>query len=267
MSLFDAIGELGWFSWVLALVVGGPSTLSILQSVFVDHELVPALRWIVSSYNGVLSVLGAIVEPLVQPTIDWISARLGVEIHLYPHWRPLFGLGSVFAISLARTYWRDGERTKALQFGIALTIGALIGALAAGLAPLSGGWWTQGLMAFAPLTAMSVSIVAVNVMIDSRDVDWGLGGILLLFSCAAFGVAALVSLFQDAALFQVAAQGAGILTLGALLLALAISMLQRGLRDDDKSFSRFGLTVLSGFIAAALVLAADAALKMQAAAA
>jgi hypothetical protein len=115
LTLAEALKDLGWFPLAFAVVVGGPSVLTILQELFVNHKLVPALQWIVDGYQRIMAALGAVVEPWVQPAIDWVNARFGWQLVLDPVWRPLFALTMVIAMGDARTRWRGGDHGGALR--------------------------------------------------------------------------------------------------------------------------------------------------------
>lgn len=105
ITLGDAIKDLGWFSWLFAIVVAGPSILSILQAVFVEHRLIAAFQWIVDGYNAIVSVLGAVIEPLVQPLINWLNEQLDWRLTLHPFWRPAFVLGMIGVGAKFRANW------------------------------------------------------------------------------------------------------------------------------------------------------------------
>jgi hypothetical protein len=89
LTLDDALKDFGFFYALFVFLVSGPSWLSLLQMVFIEHRLVDALQWIVDGYNQIVGVLGAVIEPLLQPAINWLNGAFDWRLVLMPHWRPL----------------------------------------------------------------------------------------------------------------------------------------------------------------------------------
>jgi hypothetical protein len=237
------------------VAVGGPSILSIIESVLVDHQLVPALQWIVDGYNRIMAVLGAAVEPLVQPAIEWVNARFGWGLVLDPVWRPVFALGMVVVVASARTAIRGGELRNALLAGPFSTAAVFIAALVVGLFAAGTGWASQGAVAGAPLLLMGATGAAI-VFARGQFNEARIG--LLLFS-------------QFSALFFVLGAGlsfvpglascSGVLALGGAIALWGALVVAAGLSTRERLFTRIGLTILGGFVAAGLILAADWSLK------
>lgn len=267
LTLWEAIKDLGWFPLALAVIVGGPSILAILEEVFVKHQLVPALQWIVDGYNRVMAVLGAMVEPLIQPAIDWINARLNWSLTLDPVWRPLFALAMVFVLGLARAAWREGAQGQAVGVALGMGLGALLGAVLAGIVPSDGGWWAQGLRAAAPVASF-LSLwgltIAVRQINRGNAEETGPSIIFYLYFFLSTFVYAGISFALAAGLssWPDLAAGAGVIALGWVIAVLGIWFLSLGLSGDgDRYQTRVGLTILGGFIAAGMTLAADFGLK------
>lgn len=150
LTLGEALEDLGWFPLLFAVAVGGPSILAILEQVLVNHQLVPALQWIVDGYNRIMTVLGAAVEPLVQPAIDWVNARLGWSLTLDPVWRPVFALCMVLVMAFVRTSIRHGNIAGAFREGCPIGVGFLVAALMIGIFAAGPGWPAQGAVAAIP---------------------------------------------------------------------------------------------------------------------
>lgn len=247
------------------MIVGGPSILAILETVFVDHQLVPALQWIMDGYNRLMAVLSAVAEPLIQSAIEWLAAQLNWHLSLAPVWRPLFALGMVVVLGDSRTRLRDGRLGHAITNGICLGSGLFVGAAMAGVAPSSGGWWAQGLRAAAPVFCVMAMASLVDIASDvargdrehlSKEiVELTLGAPLV--GSGVFAMAAALYFIPGWA------GSAGVIVLGVVVVLLGAFFLARGLiRNGNRFDTRFGLTVLGGFFAAGLILAADFGLKV-----
>lgn len=278
-TIGEGFKDLGWFFWTFALLVAGPSVLSIMQAVFVEHQLIAALQWIVDGYNGIIGVIGAAFEPLIQPAIDWINARLNLQLTLQPHWKPLFVLvtiltGTIIRLSLGM------KSNFVLLFSMTLaTIGTLLGAIVAGLAPLTGGWWVQGLAAAAPAAGL-LSGGLLGGLIGNlftrqqtteqqrqsmRDTPRTLLLIVAWLFAIGAGLSFVPGLRSGAGAITL---GAGIFLIGLISVALGafISFTQRQNPSTEgaglvRGAYRFGLTLIGGFVVAGLILAADAFLR------
>jgi len=255
----DTMRDLLWFTALFSAVVGGPSILSILQTIFVEHRLVDALQWIVDGYDAVVAVLGAAVEPLLVPLIAWFGGLFGWEMSLQPYWKPLFLLAMLPVTSLARMA-RDvsGFKLRDAAATAVRVMAALAGAVAASLLPLDGGWWVQGLAAALPIALVSGAIAATL----SGD-EW-YPGVSMLAIVAGFAALAAVAFACGAALALQTALGfgAGLLALGGVLMVVGAGFALMGFRDADTVHGMVGVTLLGGFVTAGLILAADAAIKM-----
>jgi len=249
-TLWDGIRDLGWFSWLFALVVAGPSVLSLGQTIFVDHKLIAALQWIVDGYNGVMDVLGAIFEPLLQPLIRWINSYFNWSLELQPHWRPLFVLSMIVCLSGTRTAWHAGLQAHAIKLSVGSGIAALIACLIVGVAPLSAGWWAHGLAAAAP-----PALVIIGLYAAAGQLEWDDIGIVSLIGGVMFAVGAAISFIP------IFAESACILALSLLVFIAGLWWLMPALAKGERFNMRVGLTILGGFAVAAIIVAADAALK------
>lgn len=266
LTLSEASKDLGWFPMLL-VGLGGFSILTILeQGVFRQpFELVQIFQWPLDGYHRVMQLLGAIVEPLIQPRIDWVNSRRNWSLTLDPVWRPLFALCMVFVMALIRTEMRTKVRTaRGIQDDIDLsqfTIAALIGAAsfvaAIFLAVFASvaGWIAQGAIAFVPVVTVAL-IFAIPVGLTG---DW----IQALGILSGFGAIALVFFAIGAGLYFAPglSEGAGLFALGALIALLGAVSVRVGLITAHRYFTRLGLTILGGFVAAGLILGADFGLK------
>lgn len=269
----DAVADLGWFSWLFALVVGGPSCLALLQAVFVEHQLLTALGWIVDGYNRVLLVIEGALGPLLEPLIRALGEWLNISLLLQPHWKQLFVLGMIFVASYARTAWRGRQHLSAVLVGSGLTILALTCATAASLAPLSS-WLAHGWVAFSMAVLLTVVLaVAVKTTrqfyfrFSPRDKDGvrrGPAGVQHFsktkYSLNPLALAIPLSAFALGALGALAPQlqtSAGIIAFNLVLLSTGIGAVVMGVRRANLSSTRLGLTILGGFLAAMVIVVAD----------
>jgi hypothetical protein len=255
LTLGEALKDLGWFPLLFAVVVGGPSILAILEQVLVSHQLVPALQWIVDGYSRMMAVLGAAVEPLVQPPIDWMNAWFGWSLTLGTVWRPVFALCMVFLMALMRTGLRSGNVARAAINGGLLGTWLLAVALLIGLFSAGAGWLAQGAVAAVPVAMFGFALTAIW----AADGNWR----AVRFALAKFGAVSLVLFAIGAGLSFVPnlAQSAGLFVLSGAVALFGAYFVSDGLSDRNRDFSRIGLTTLGGFVAAGLILAADFTLK------
>lgn len=218
LTLSEALKDFGWFSIVFAVTVSGPSVLSLLQSVFVDHRLVDALQWIVDGYHRLVAVIGAIFEPIVLPFVEWINRLLDVELHLQEYWKALFVLEMVFVVGVARTAWRNGQRLVTLAYGLTCGMGALIGAVASGLVEADGAWGAQGLIAMLPITSLALAVAVSSMFLRAVNGDNAASQDLLAFGMATASLVT-VSLFLLLLWPQIAG---GLRALGVVLLLILL---------------------------------------------
>lgn len=261
VSWLSAIGSIGWYPIVFAVVVSGPSVLSLLQSLFVDHELVPALQWIVDGYDGIMDVVAALAGPLLGLVVVAVNSLFGLELALGDHWRPLFALMTAFSFAFVRAHRRDNQTALAVGTAISSLVGALVGAAIAGMMPLRGGWWVDGLTAAIPASVLLFS-VAVSSAILRQDLHrwerlrWLAGRSLYLapISGGVFVLATLVSLITPF--------GGGILLMAIASVAIGALAVWHGVHHQNIEDCRTGYTILGGFVVAAGILVAHVLLLL-----
>jgi hypothetical protein len=259
LTFGEALKDFGWFALLFTMVVGGTSVLALLETVFVEHRLIALFQWIVDGYDRIATLAAAMIEPLLLPLIDWLNAQLHLSVQLAPHWRPLFILGMVLVVGLARGAWRSGHRRDAVLAILVIGAGALIGALVSGLMPVEGGWWAQGLGAAAPTLALFAFFGAAAALSGGDPAD-----------STPIGAAALFILIAGALAFALGAglsfvpglnTGAGVMALAAIIGLFGAGFFWLGLANNDRGDAALGLTILGGFASAGLVLVADLAVK------
>lgn len=264
LTLRGALADLGWFSVVFSALVSGPSVLALLQMVFVEHRLIDALQWIVDGYKGIAAIVGAALEPAIAAAVAFVNAFFDWRLELHAHWKPLFLLTAVMATAGAREAWRERKQYSGHVFALAgLGLGALVGAAAAGLAPLDGRWWMQGLAAAAPLglafLGMTLAFLGVTIFVRVQDAFALTAQALVvgfLFAALAFLLGAGMSFVPGLS------RGAGVLSVAITMVAFAVANLASGLARTDRYLARAGLTMLGGFVTAGMIVAADALVKL-----
>lgn len=267
----DVLHDVGWFWLTFASLVSAPSLLSLAQMVF-EHRFTDALQWIVDGYNRILAVVGSAVEPLARAALAWLNEVLHWRLELHPHWRPLFIVTMLVGAGAIRNAMQFGAYRLAVVYGAGLTLGALLGALAAGLAPLDGAWWSQGFAAAAPV-GMAYAGTGLQQLALARSPGasrgWQVAGAVAMVSLATFGLGAGLSFLPGLS------EGAGVVTVAILVFYLGISNVFIGLfrRDLTERYAgvrsegmqiyqvRFGLLTLGGFFAAGLIALADAVIR------
>jgi hypothetical protein len=267
----QALSDFGWFYALFATFVSAPSLLSLLQAVF-EHRFVDALQWIVDGYDQIVAVGAAYIEPLLAPIVSWLNETFNVNYGLHAHWRPAFVLSMVIVMSFVRTSSREADLDPLMRllyvalWAPGLTLIAAVGALYVGLVPLDSGWYAQARIAAVPVSV--IALIPALIGLTSTDEADGKSELLanlrgalvaLGLGVLAFGVAALLSLYPGLA------RGAGVVTLALFVCVFGLYYLVDGLRrpqrPDALAKKRMGLTMLGGFATAALIVAADMALR------
>lgn len=265
LTLGEAIKELGFLPTLFAILIGGPSILSILQKVFLEHDLIEILQWIVDGYDSVIAILGAALDPLLQPLVTAIGGILNIELELDPIWRPIFALMLVVIVSAARADWNARYFRRAILYVLVGGLICLLGAFIASLSVSIDGWIAQLVTAAVPLALLLLSttlVDAIDLAMDGRgaeglaafkrntfEVGWGLAIIVPLLT------GLLSWMFGDS--FSV-----GIAVLGITLVLFGVATFALGVADNDRYSARAGLSIVGGFAAAALILIANLVLTI-----
>ena len=246
-SAVGAWRDLTWFSSVFAFVVGGPSILSIYQSVFIDHQLVSLFQWIVDGYNQLVGAVAGLVEPPAELLIQWLNSILAWDLQLGAHWRPVFVLAMIVMVSFLRYLWLYNNKIALLAVAALMAIVSLLAALMVGSVPLNARWWLQGLSAAAP----AVMLFSVFLIL-SRGYLWRTAiitsGLLYVLGAAL----AAVPGFE---------RGAGVVALGLVVLGSGF-WVRFFLKGHGESTRAVGVTILGGFLAAGIILTASELVKL-----
>jgi hypothetical protein len=243
-----------------------------LETVFENYRLSPGLQWIVDGYHRITHVLALAIEPFIAPIVAWINAHLGWQLMLYPHWRPLFLLTMILHMGTFRAILREDQNwftkfSRATFKAVTIIIGALVGSLLAGLVPIEGRWWEQGMLATLPWLSMLVAFALDGLpdqlarLLDQHDPDSKISGRseivepLLTVGALFFIVAASFSFMPG---FE---RGAGIAALAAVLALNGVTAIVIGIQHADRTEIRGGLYILSAFILAGMIVGANTIMK------
>jgi uncharacterized membrane protein HdeD (DUF308 family) len=141
----------------------------------------------------------------------------------------------------------------------------IVASIAIGLLPPAGAWWAQGLMISVPVATIAFGhrMTAIRFLktadaIKSRHRSPLIGSLRLT---TIFGLAAFV--FGASASFVPGIdEHAGLLCLGVTIAMAGCLYLEQGLRSTPRAGKlRMGLSILGGFVAAALILLSDWTVK------
>lgn len=294
LTLLDRFREFGFLWSLFVALVGAPSIISLYQSAFVGHDLSALPQSFIEGYEEALAIFGRAVEPALQPLLAWVSDLLGLEMTLHAHWRSLFVLASIVALSDVRARGIEIGWGSGLYHGLFLMVGGLAGSLAAGSVPLDGGWWAQGLIAglFAAFFTLQLllDIVGISHGLSFGDAylaeilkkDWenrakrfretagrfGIGPAIALWVVVYAWLVAVMSFGAGLTFFAAGAAlsfvpglalGAGFAALAGYIFLFALAFVCRsgGSRRIDRAMGRSGFIMLGGFLGAGLVYVAD----------
>lgn len=281
--------EVGWLPFVLA-GIGGFSVLSIAEDLVFARplELVAPLQWVFEGYERVVTLVAAVVEPPARFALAEVNARLGLDLHLAPHWRSLFVLLAILGISI----WRVSDKRfssilKLVGFAFILLICSLVGgllpregirasAIENALSPMSsflvatiGTDWPRVLSLFTLMAVESV-IVSVPIMILGLTVmvaaivsgppaGTSLPSVFLGLLTLPVGGFFVTWCIYD--IFKVEFGGA-FLGLMFLLGLVGVMCAVAGAVSKEDRLLRLGLTSVGGYLAAGLILFVDNTVKL-----
>lgn len=261
LTLWAALKEVGWLP-LLLMGIGGLSIIDLLETaVFGDLDLITPFRIVVDGYQRIAALVGALAERPLAPLIEWLSNVVHIDLALQPYWRSLFLLQAIAVTPIVRSTWSAGERIDAVIAAVVMYLGCLVASLIVGLAPSNPAWWFQGAVAATMVVTVwfTFGVAAALGPAGKDDKVEVVAGIIFASFCAAvtFAVAAGLALVsQVGAAAAVTAFGLFIAAFGVLFIWIAL----RGGEDSVDTF-RMGLGIFGGFVAAALVLIADAVVK------
>lgn len=268
LTLGQAIKDLGWFWWLFTCIVGGPSILSIHQTIFVDFQLTDLLQWIVDGYENLVTRLHTIILPMVEPIFDWVETVLGWELTLYPHWVPLFALISIPALSIIRATDFKND-FKGFFGGLIFLVGGLTGSVIGGTVPTDGTDDAQLYGAAATIFMPLCLVFALSLLGAGGKVEYR---VFPAFLGAVVGTTALVVLFARLLNRFGLSRGFGLAGLGiAIILFGIIGLLTQfskprypaRAKEPDPRQVKISLTMLGGPITGGMILLVDWMLKLM----
>lgn len=260
----SAWGDLTYFWWLLGVLAGTPSIISIIQMVYVEGQLIAPIQSVMDAYTQTLEVLGAVAEPWIHPFLTWIGGLFGWDLTLHPHWRPIFVLMMVYAISYARGVLRDDLHPINTSAGLLMVPCVAIGTILAGSVPLEPHWLNQGLITLLATLGIMVAWKLAHLIGFAmagygqsflRELVWEAPTMLLVMGAFAFGVGSGISFIPGMASI------AGFLATGLFILWFAQATFAAGAGDLSHTDTRIGLMIVGPFIGAALIYAADWAIR------
>jgi hypothetical protein len=259
LTLWEAFKDIGWLP-LLLMGLGGLSILDAAEKAAAHSlSLIAPLQSILDGYHRIAKFMGDVVEPWVSPLVTQIGQRFGWHLHIDALWRPIFIIAMITVSGWSRTLWRRGDRRFAIIVLATLTPSVFAGSIACGLLSLTDGVWPQVLLAVLPTVALWASTgvaFAINAMLASKFgeawralVKWA-GHTLVTATAVSLASVLLYYIPQTR-------MHAGVVALAGVVAYLGVFYLRQGLRTADIFYSRLGLSLLGGFAAAGLVLAAD----------
>jgi hypothetical protein len=265
VSLSEAFSDIKWVPFMVTMIIGAPSLLSLLQMVARGFRLIDAFQWIIDGYNAMTGVLSVFIEPLLAPALNWFDFHFGWKIVLHPHWKPIFLILMVFSLPYARLLWHHGAKFRAAYSGVQYIMLALAGSIVASIVPLKSEWWSQGLIPALPIFVM-IMLAELFVSIKYAIFRFDLTGFIILLDMAMFMGSISVVLFIIAAILSlvpIIGDAAGFAVLVGVILLYAVYQLIDGLIRGRPDLIRIGLTTVSGYAAATLVLLLNSLIKQM----
>jgi hypothetical protein len=122
----NATKDIASFPMVYAAVVGAPSLIAIIQTVFDGWRLTPAFQWIIDGYSFVTAQLASYSEPYMLCAITGVNTRLGWNLVLDPIWWPFFLLFFILPIASARGILSTRDYSLRFRLTMATTIALLV---------------------------------------------------------------------------------------------------------------------------------------------
>ncbi|MGE0743086.1 MAG: hypothetical protein AB7O98_17245 [Hyphomonadaceae bacterium] len=260
-SLWRALKDLGWFP-LLLIGLGGFSILSIVERIVFRQplDLYDPLEMILAGYNRLVHLLAGVADLALRPVVTWLSEALGWTIAVDPVWIPLLVLLMIPTISIARATMSSNVKEGLPTFVIFCTVTLLVGALLDGVAAGSQGSWLR-YVAPAPFIALMIAAAATGFLSYAHELDLDLNrGRARMIAWPATLIAAVIAFV----VYRQVGGGGHVLAVIFLIFGLAAygaAVLATGLLAGSAGFARVGLTVIGGFLAAALVLGASSILK------
>ena len=155
--------EFGYFPLLVSALVGSPSLLVILESIFIGFELSRVFQWAVDGWIRLNTIVSIILDPFTSSIVGFIRS-LGIDVHLQSYWQSVLWLLFVPLISFVRTAKRQiNSKYQTVNTIIPIVliyavvgVPLVLGSIVSGLAPPKGDWVTQGIIASLPIVACGI---------------------------------------------------------------------------------------------------------------
>ena len=266
LTLLQAVKDLGFVFWLFTALVGAPSIVSLMQTVFLDFQLSSLVQWVIDGYRQLLGVIAGALNPLANLVLGAFNGLLSVELKLQDHWQPLFIVLSLFISANTRSLWDDGYKKPAIVFVATMAVFTLIGTWIAGVIQPDAAWWRQGIAAGAPVLCLFLGLtLAYAIASVAFDFTQPYRKPLSSYVRRGFGLGAAAFIAGSALSVSRLIDGhAGLLVLFTGLFLYGLYWLREGFREREIPEVRFGLRVVGGFLFAMLVVGIDFSLSLLA---
>ena len=243
--------DVGWTFRLLSALMTALALVALARHAFVTWSLSAPLALVMEAYNATTQLLLGWTQPYLQSALTWLGSLIGWRPTLFPHWRDVFVLVSLWTAGICRGLRQEGRTWRATAtFGWA---GALVSALAAGTASLQNSDHLSAVFVVGvPLVVVCFLLFGERMVAGSwRRVSVDLSLIAVLVGLGVLSAQTLLSV-----------------TPALVVLATLIATLASGivLATPQRRRSRFrrpaGLSILTGFAGAALFFAIDGGLKL-----
>jgi hypothetical protein len=248
-------GDVSWLSVVL-MVTGGLSLIDVLESAIVQHDLslITPFEVLLHGYQRMVSVLDAVIVPLVEPIIYWVNDRFRFDLSLHPVWRPVMVLWLVYAVAAARLLWKDGQSLASLFVGVSAGGCGLLTALGIAFLPFDSA--ERGELPVAGWIAVLATLLAVAVRsatVKLYQSQWSKEGRYLARLPPYLTVIVLTASYVAIAGLGADKSSNVVLGVGILVGVLALQFCF----EKSTILRRVGVTMIGGYVAAALILLSD----------
>lgn len=267
-TAIDALKDLGWAPGLYAFFIGGPSVLSLMQTIFGGFELIPFLQTVVDAFDQFAAYITEFVNLISEPVRVVFLKYFAIDLYARPHWVPFFLISAGFL----RNSGDRGRPDKTLW--IVGFLWLVMTTMWIGFMPMACTWWMQGIYASLPIGSILLTFLVFGTLygvlrgnVTLKQIFSGKGtpkhvktpAFLLVFS-----IFIVLIFFVPAAFLSLLPRlscTASLLTLVAFVPLFGVLVLTKSPKDEkqEERASRFqvGFRMLGGFFVAFLVLAAN----------
>jgi hypothetical protein len=124
-----ARGDLGWTFQLLTALTSTLAIVALARHAFATWSLSAPMALVMDAYNATMQVLFGWAHPYLQAALTWLGSFIGWRPTLYPHWRDVFVLLTLWsgagmrALRAAFPERRsDNQLVKTVVFGSILAL-------------------------------------------------------------------------------------------------------------------------------------------------